>query len=207
MQVVGDFLAIAEQGNGDNRFVRFYRLDKMTDQDKPIRLPVKVKAPVNSSAAMTAYTGEDRQSRHLVAALNNRTIKFYSSNGQSLLSSSLKFDRVFTDELGTDDSQGIGLMTVEDNGEKIYLIAFRSDPRGTYSADKAILYRVDLDRKSIQRVEAREMETEGGSLFGGGVHFRFGAGLMIHSDHEIGFLASERDPGEERLKYNVFKRW
>ena len=91
------------------------------------------------------------------------------------------------------DFQGFGLVTEAETG-KVYMIGLWSPSEGATFADYAYLYELNTQNWTLgEALEERHLTSQGGFLGVMGVHFRYGAGVLVTPDQNLMLYASERN--------------
>lgn len=91
------------------------------------------------------------------------------------------------------DFQGFGLITEAETG-KVYMIGLWSPSEGATFADYAYLYELNTQNWTIgDALEERHLTSQGGFPGIMGVHFRYGAGVLVTPDQNLMLYASERN--------------
>ena len=91
------------------------------------------------------------------------------------------------------DFQGFGLVT-EAETNKIYMIGLWSPSEGATFADYAYLYQLDTASWSLsEELQQIHLTSIGGGIGVLGVHFRYGASVLVKDDGSLVLSATERN--------------
>lgn len=201
LQVIGDYLAIAiENSSYNSSYIHFYLVGNLTDKDGFDLQPFKIERDKKGAGGVGVTNYKDNGVEYcLVGVLDSGNIDFYRSNGVLLDNPACAFgDSIFTAKINQSNVSGIGLVT--DQNENVFVTGFGKDE----TWDQAFLYRVDLVKQTVTRINMRHMVTKHGGVVGdAGVHFRWGAGLQIISSG-LKFLATQRNFVGDLFYTNTF---
>ncbi len=198
IQAIGEFLVVPVENDDHSRsYICFYDLSEMSDTVPPTLLSTRIPRPSGGAGAagITNFT-VDGAENYLLAAYDNGATDFYQS---TVLFPTPNFGSVlFSHKLHQTDYSSICLVT--GTNQEIYLIGFRTEDLGGGNEDYVDLHQVDLANQTVSgMLQTRHMITQYGSMKGpAGVHFRWGAGLMIvpgqtGADASLKFFATQRN--------------
>lgn len=210
-QVIGDYLAVAlENGDNQNGVVHFYDLSMMDDHTRPALLPVVVPARGGAGAVAITDIGEGYNRQYLLAIYDDHAVTFYKSEYCSLTDPNCHFAYAYDQrKLGPNGADNICLIT--DVNNNVFLLALSGvENFGVYIEDWADLYSVSLSDGSLRLLHSRHLHTQGGKYGLPGIHFRWGAGLQILNNTEIGPYCSARNFMEQHgfdngIRINFFR--
>ena len=91
------------------------------------------------------------------------------------------------------DFQGFGLVTEAETND-IYMIGLWSPNEGVSFADYAYLYQLDTENWKLgEELAQRHLVSDGGAPGMLGVHFRYGAGVLVTPQKQLMLSATERN--------------
>lgn len=210
MQVCGDYLVVAMQkypSSDRHGKILIYDLEGAAGGlDTPVNQIALDEFPAGA-AACTDVDAMDTPSgiRHIVAAHDNGRLWLWKSDGRPLV------EATFAPSAPTpkilDGAEQISLVTRAGGG--LFLISTEGHWEGLTWADKATLWRIDLDGASprVTRIgKTRHFKTRHGSVIGAaGVHMRYGGGARAASTTVLELFAAQMHfIGGSGFSMNVF---
>lgn len=204
-QVIGDYLAIGleqvEEDSdkpGHDGIVRFYWLGCMTDTEEPSLLPLTIPQKDHKGAGAVGITdvGRGSDKSYVMGVYDDGAVTISKSNGYLLDDPLCRFTEVFNQRLPIHGADNICLVT--DEADHVYLISLTSSGGPTLSADDwADLYSVDLVNNKLNLISPPCHKYTHGGLVPGlfGIHFRWGAGILIVDPATLQLYCSERNVG------------
>jgi hypothetical protein len=181
-QVIGDCLVLpAETGEGQS-FVLFMDVSD-PDNIHEVNPAVRLARPFNDTGAVgiTNVTAGGKDFWVLAAYDNGATDVYISEDAFPGA-----FKHAFPVDLEENGLQSLQLVT--DVDDTVFAIGLHR----AFPKDMAILYEVDLVKKTFRVVKERHFKTTGpDDLFGTGCHFRWGGGIEILSATELALYCTE----------------
>lgn len=195
IQSIGNYLVVPSEQENQAR-IALYDLRSLKVQE--LRRVETFDLPVNHKAGalgITSYTDATGTEYYLliVAHLNNAQTVYHvyrapAANG---------LEQANFTEVGSfgmeKDFQGFGLVTEEGTND-VYMIGLWSPGEGASFADYAYLYQLNTqDWRIGDELAQIHMVSSGGALGMLGVHFRYGAGVLVTPQQTLMLSATERN--------------
>ncbi len=211
MQVCGDYLVVAMQKYPSSDRHGKVLIYDLTRPDRGLRAPVNQIALDDFPAGAAACTDIDARDapsgiRHVVAAHDNGRLWFWRSDGRPL------GEATFAPSAPTpkiiDGAEQVSLVTGAGGG--LFAISTEGHGEGLTWADKATLWRIDLEGSGPPRVtrirKTRHFKTRHGAVIGpAGVHMRYGGGARAASPTTLELFAAQMHfIGGSGFSLNVF---
>jgi hypothetical protein len=213
IQTIGHILVVGIEDKRlrDKSRIEFYNLEDPSNPEK-LDFAIERTGPRGkSTAGAVGIIRREANNDYLlaVATWDAATIDFYSIKGRFDDPPNMTRRKLHTwTRDGADKSdwqpdekflkyQGINLVRGDD--ERIYLFGFAK----TGSKDYMNLYGLDFDKpvkKRIQKIASKHVTLDDG------IHFRYGGGVHITSDHNFAIIATEGNPhGAGPFSINMFQ--
>jgi len=205
-QEIGSYLVVGIETckTFEDGGVWLYSIDDLKDHG-PRKLRNLVKGSKGCGGAGITEFRRDGKSHWLLAAMDNGDLDFYVSNGKPLEHPECEFSRSFNARMHGEDSSSSTVSLITESEGDIYLVGFVWHE--TTSEDRAVVYKVDHNSGSIERVRNTHLFTEHGTIkLNTGVHFRYGAGLNLRDEKRFNLYATQRRflTDESRFAINTF---
>ena len=195
VQSIGDYLLVPSE-HDNQAHIALYDMRTLSVQElrrvETFDLTVEHKA---GALGITSYKDADGTEYYLllVAHLDGENSVYHAyrapaANGLEQAT----FEKVGSFPLDK-DFQGFGLVTEAETG-KVYMIGLWSPSEGATFADYAYLYELNTQNWTLgEALEERHLTSQGGFPGVMGVHFRYGAGVLVTPDQNLMLYASERN--------------
>lgn len=193
-QIIGDCLVIPVENRQRNSYITFFDLSDVT-KPREIVAARKLRDRKTGAVGITNYS-RDGKTCWVLCAYDNGRADFYDSDDQKFPGT---FSHSFEKEFDIDDHQSIFLVT--EVNDRIFAIGLNYSLNPLDAGDRATLYAVDLQAKTVDRVARLKLKTTGvdGKVLAADTreaasksHVRWGGGLEIISATELALYCTEK---------------